>query len=127
MKIKYNDQGFTLLEIMIVLAVLGILSAVVYPYYSNIVANSQEKVCIANCSQIERGYNAYLVLNNKEHNLIYFEKYLEEEFSKGNICPKDGVISYEKGKVYCNLHSLLDDESDNGEEDDDDNGGVPFI
>ena len=127
MKIKYSEQGFTLLEVMIVIAVLGILSTIAYPSYTNIVARSQEKVCIANHSQIERGYSAYLVLNNKEHNLIFFELYLQEEYGNRKICPNNGEISYEKGKVYCNLHSMLDDEPDNGEEDDDDNGGVPFI
>ena len=52
---------------------------------------------------------------------------MQEKYSNTRICPNDGEISYEKGKVYCNLHSMLDDEPDNGEEDDDDNGGVPFI
>jgi len=122
-----NKKGFTLLEVLIVILILGILSTVVYPSFSNVVARSQKRVCITNCSRIERGYSVYLDSNNKEHNLIFFEQYLQEVFGNRKICPNDGEISYGNGKVYCTFHGMLDDNTEDNENDDEDNGDVPFL
>jgi prepilin-type N-terminal cleavage/methylation domain-containing protein len=39
---KFNEGGFTLIELVIIIAVLGILAAVAIPKYANITAESKE-------------------------------------------------------------------------------------
>jgi prepilin-type N-terminal cleavage/methylation domain-containing protein len=46
-------RGFTLLEILIVVAVLGILVGMAFPNFLKSRANAQKQICIENLSQIE--------------------------------------------------------------------------
>lgn len=42
-----NAQGFTLIELMIVVAIVAILAAVAFPAYNNYRANAAENACLA--------------------------------------------------------------------------------
>lgn len=52
-KILKNKKGFTLVELMVVVAILGILVAIAVPVYSNVTANAAEKACASNIRTIE--------------------------------------------------------------------------
>jgi prepilin-type N-terminal cleavage/methylation domain-containing protein len=55
MKIKklLGKQGFTLVEIMIVVAIIGLLAAVAIPNFLKAREKAQENACIANLKQID--------------------------------------------------------------------------
>ncbi len=52
--------AFTLIEILVVLAIIGILSAFAYPVYQKSVEGGRAAACLSNLRQIAGGLNAYL-------------------------------------------------------------------
>ena len=58
-------KGFTLIEIMIVVAIIAILAAVAIPNFISYRKTSQMNACIANQEQIRTACEAYYIKNSK--------------------------------------------------------------
>ena len=52
-KLFKNKKGFTLVELMVVVAILGILVAVAIPVYSSVTEKAQLNTCVANIRTVE--------------------------------------------------------------------------
>lgn len=50
----YNNKGFTLVEILIVIVIIGILVGIAVPIYSDVAENSRRTVCKYNASYLSR-------------------------------------------------------------------------
>src|SRR3989304_7977012 len=57
--IKMNKKGFTLVEIMIGVAIIGLLAAIAIPSMLKARETSQKNACIANLKQIEGAIERY--------------------------------------------------------------------
>jgi prepilin-type N-terminal cleavage/methylation domain-containing protein len=62
-----NKSGFTLVEIMIVVAIIGLLAAIAIPNFIKARESSQTSACIANMKQID-GAKATWALESKKVN-----------------------------------------------------------
>ena len=63
--IKYRRQAFTLVEIMIVVAVIALLAAMVIPNLVRARATSQANACINNLHKISDASDEFAIENNK--------------------------------------------------------------
>lgn len=113
-----NKKGFTLIELIIVLSIMAIISAIAIPKFSNIIDSQKEKACIVNREIIMEHY--------------YFQKCLDESITLGAIldnseiyfkeevsCPSGGTYSVSNGAIVCNIHDDIQPDDEEGDEGDD--------
>src|ERR1017187_1318476 len=64
MKINSNKTGgFTLVEIMIVVVIIGLLAAMAIPAFQKVRTNSQDKAVLNNARQLSAGADQYYLEN----------------------------------------------------------------
>lgn len=63
---KSNKKGFTIVELVIVIAVIAILAAVLIPTFSNVVTNAKKSAAMQNA---RNAYEEYLAENADEVDL----------------------------------------------------------
>src|SRR5438067_12674698 len=67
MKRTLKNSGFTLVEIMIVVAIIGLLAAIAIPNFVKARATSQANTCINNLRQIDGAITSWALENGKSN------------------------------------------------------------
>ncbi len=68
MKLTYKKkQGFTLIELVMVIVIVTLLSTIALPVYSSLKAKGQQAVCLGNLRILHLGFNSYL----QEHDMVW--------------------------------------------------------
>lgn len=65
-----NQKGFTLVELMVVVVIIGILAAIAVPVYNNVASNAKDKADLANIRTIEGALQAYLASNPGDYSAL---------------------------------------------------------
>lgn len=60
---RLSTQGFTLVEIMIVVVIIGLLAAMAIPAFQKVRTNSQNKAVLNNARQLSAGADQYYLEN----------------------------------------------------------------
>lgn len=58
-----KQQGFTLIEILLVIAIVGILASIAFPSYREYVERANEATAAVDINSIEQSMERYLVMN----------------------------------------------------------------
>src|SRR3954469_1008574 len=63
MKVNQSKQGFTLVEIMIVVVIIGLLAAMAIPAFQKVRTSSQDKAVLNNARQLAAAADQYFLEN----------------------------------------------------------------
>jgi prepilin-type N-terminal cleavage/methylation domain-containing protein len=113
-----NQRGFTLIELMIVVVILGVLAAIAIPNFINAQANAKEASTKSNCHTVVLAVEHFAVLNDgiyasdvDSDGSFYGETVIEllpggaplrNAFTSGNTEPVNAAVAANPGEIaYC--------------------------
>ncbi|HOT76889.1 MAG TPA: type II secretion system protein [Candidatus Wallbacteria bacterium] len=122
-KLKKNNScgakvGFTLIEMMIVIAVIGILMSMGFGYYQRAKAQALIKTCKKNMFTLEGAITQHsLNTNNENYSETISDSFINELVSSGYLkdpvkCPFGGTLKLENSSsnnikertIRCSIH-----------------------
>ncbi|MCF7809409.1 prepilin-type N-terminal cleavage/methylation domain-containing protein [bacterium] len=108
-----SDQGFTLVEVIIVIVIISIIAVIVIPKYVDMSEKAEESQCAANRHAISSAmYMTYAaILGNDPTQNQWLEEATMDDVSDTMLtmgdaltCPSGGDYTLNNGVVTCSVH-----------------------
>jgi general secretion pathway protein G len=90
-----RERGFTLVEIMIVVLIIGILVSLALPSWMNARARAQTRICVANLRQIHQAKEMYaLATRAQTGDAVSMSDLVPQYLDHEPFCPAGGGAAY---------------------------------
>lgn len=92
-----TNKGFTLIELMIVVVIIGILAAIAIPKFQDVTSSAENAACRSNMKTIITALNLYLVEHNQYPGAFEGHRWRQIDYIDGYArrdlqCPTAGSI-----------------------------------
>lgn len=106
-----SNKGFTLVELLVVVIIIGILVAIAIPVYTDITDSTKRSACDSNMRMIKSAIQQYKIKN--PDGTVEQISDLEEFFEDTPKCPFKEEYMFNNGNLVEHDHTDTDSDSGN--------------